>query len=352
MKTIEEIRAEIEILADAVPVEGMAWLQSGITAAGIDALSLPPLRYLVPNVLPEGLNILAGRPKIGKSWLALDFALAVAYGGRAVGSLLVEKAAVLYLALEDGARRMQDRLRHITNEALPLGLTFFFDWPRTDDGGLERLGVWLDRNPACRFVIVDTLQKIKAQARFNANAYEADYAAMEGLQRIAIQRRVCILLVHHLRKSGGDDILDSVSGSVGITGASDAVLILERGRREADAVLHITGRDVTESRLALQFDTGRWKLLGDAEDVAISDTRRKILDALRAGPMTPKDVSEATAMPAGQVRVTLHRMAQAEQVIQGDDGRYTPCNAVTRNVTPLQHYTVTDVTPPLWEVQI
>ena len=234
--TVEKIRVEIEALADVAPVEGMKWMREGITAAAIGNLELLPLRFLIPNILPEGLNVLAGRPKIGKSWLGLDFALAVAYGGRAIGSLLVEQAAVLYLALEDGARRMQDRLRHITSEALPPGLTFFFDWPRTDDGGLERLGTWLDRNPGCRLVIVDTLQKIKAQARFNSNAYEADYAAMEGMQRLAIERRVCVLLVHHLRKSGGDDILDSVSGSVGITGASDAVLILERGRGNADAV--------------------------------------------------------------------------------------------------------------------
>lgn len=360
--TVETIKAEIEALSDAAPVEGMKWMQTGLTAAAIGALELPELRYLVPNVLPEGLNVLAGRPKIGKSWLALDFALAVAFGGYAVGALRVEQAAVLYLALEDGARRMQDRLRHITSDALPPGLTFFFDWPRTDDGGLERLGVWLDRNPACRFVIVDTLQKIKAQSRFNANAYEADYAAMEGLQRLAIERRVCVLLVHHLRKSGGDDILDSVSGSVGITGASDAVLILERGRREADAVLHITGRDVTESRLALQFDAGRWKFLGDVEDVAISDTRRKILNALADGPLTPKEIADATGITHGNARAILGKMQSDQQVIRGEDHKYAALTGNSVNSNTPQLLTVQTCecvngvnalsTPPAYEVTI
>ncbi len=336
---------QIESLADSAPIAGRDWMKSALTAAEIGAMELPELRFLIPGILPEGLNILAGRPKIGKSWLSLDFALAVAYGGRAVGSLLVEKSAVLYLAMEDGTRRMKDRLRHITRDDLPDGLTFFFEWPRTDEQGLERLDAWLAANPACRFVIIDTLQKIKARTRFNVNAYDGDYAALEGLQRLAINRRVCILLVHHLRKAAGDDILDSVSGSTGLTGYADAVLILERGRGNADAVLHVTGRDVSEQRLALQFEGGRWQLLGDAVEHAVSDTRRKILDTLAAGPMTPKELAETTGVNHGNIRVLLGKMVEAGQINKTEDHRYAALTVNSINsYTPSQPELLTVLT--------
>ncbi len=388
-KPLAAIRDELQRMIDAAAADYESaapdWMDEGMTAAALGGLNIPPIHYLIENTLPEGLNLLAGRPKIGKSWMALDLALAVAYGGRAIGAIPVQEAAVLYLALEDGPRRMKDRLQIVSGgEPLPDGLACFFDWPKMDEGGLSRLDEYLRRNHACRFVIVDTLQKVKGRPGFNSNAYESDYAALSGLQRLALDRRACILLVHHLRKSGGDDILDSVSGSVGITGAADAVLILERGRGDADAVLHVTGRDVTESRLALRFDGGRWTLLGDAEEHSISDTRRKILDVLQSGPMPPKEISEATEIQLGTVRVTLSRMADAQQVARAEDGKYTACNAVTpvtlapkvasinnlkhntpaaHTVTPpaqsvtalqaLQRNTVTHITPPyVWEAEV
>jgi 5S rRNA maturation endonuclease (ribonuclease M5) len=359
---IDAIRDELQSIIDAAPEFITAepdWMAKGISAAALGKMEVSPIRYLIKNMLPEGLCLLVGRPKIGKSWLGLDMALAVARGGRAIRTTAVEKSDVLYLALEDGERRMKNRLETISSDVeLPGELNVFFDWPKMDEGGLTRLDEYLRRNPGCRFVIIDTLQKVKGKPGFNSNAYESDYAALSGLQRLALDRCACILLIHHRRKSGGDDILDSVSGSVGITGAADAILILERGRGDADAVLHITGRDVLESRLALQFAGGQWSLLGDVEEYAVADTRRKILEVLQSGPMLPKEISKVTGINSQAIRTTLYRMVSDQQITRGGDGRYTAPvtrNAVTRNassdmtVTSLPRNAVTDVTPYLWE---
>ena len=82
------------------------------SAADLLALTLPEPKWAVAGLLPAGFSVLAGKPKLGKSWLGLDIALAVALGGVALGSIHVSQGDVLYLALEDTTRRLQTRIRN------------------------------------------------------------------------------------------------------------------------------------------------------------------------------------------------------------------------------------------------
>ena len=216
-----------------------------VTAADLMATELPPVRWGVRGVLPEGVTLLAGKPKLGKSWLALGLCVAVAAGGVALGTRQVEQGDVLYLALEDNRRRLQKRLGKMLCGPAPEGLEIATAWPKLDEGGVEALGAWLGEHPEARLVAVDTLAKIRPRTR-GQNVYQDDYAALEELLPLAAEHEVAIVVVHHTRKMAAADPLDEISGSTGLTGGVDGVLVLKRDRGKADAVLHVDGRDIEE----------------------------------------------------------------------------------------------------------
>jgi hypothetical protein len=245
----------------------------------------------------------------------------------ALDKINVERGEVLYLALEDPPRRLQRRLELILrDEPAPDGLFIETVWPRLLEGGCDLLDAWLDEHPDCRLVVVDVFAKVKGVVVGDVNRYEADYGAMASLKTIADAHGVAILVVHHTRKASADDYIDSVSGTQGLAGAADAVLVLSRSRGSADAKLHVTGRDIEEAEYAMQFNTaaGCWSLLeGPAEEYEVSDSRRRILVHLREnGPRSPKQLSDELGLDHDAVRQTVSRMARDEQIATDGDGLY------------------------------
>jgi hypothetical protein len=310
-----------EAMAEALPKP--MW-RSSWTAIDIMLYKFPEPRFAVPGLIAEGLNILAGAPKLGKSWFALNIAAAVAYGGLALDAVSVEQGEVLYLALEDTPRRLQSRLRMVLcGEHAPAGLYFETAWPVLLDGGSELLEEWLTAHPRCRLVVIDVFAKVRGVSNPNVDQYEADYAAMTTLKTIADKHTVAIIVVHHTRKAQGADWLDEVSGTQGLSGAADAVLVLSRSRGSADATLKITGRDVEEAEHAMRFDAtaGVWALLdGPADEYTLGATRRALAQHLREhGQSTPKLVAAALDLEHELVKKTLRRMASDEQI--GTDGQ-------------------------------
>ncbi len=114
-----------------------------------------------------------------------------------------------------------------------------------DKGGADRIAKWLSNAEHPRLVIVDVFAKVRGTST-SSSAYDADYEAMGRLKRLADEHDVALLLVHHTRKQAAEDFLSTVSGTNGIAGAADTLLLLSRGRTSADATLQITGRDVEE----------------------------------------------------------------------------------------------------------
>jgi hypothetical protein len=299
------------------------------TAAGTELLAraFPTPRMAVAGLLQEGVTVLAGRPKLGKSWMALGLSLAVAAGEPALGALAVEHGGALYLALEDGERRLQGRLQAaLAGRAMPAGWEYAVQWPALDAGGLDALEGWLAARPDARLVVIDTLKRVRPRETAGS-LYGQDYDAIAPLADLARQRRLSVLVVHHTRKSAAEDALDLISGSTGLTAAADAALVLQRARGEAEATLTVTGRDLEERELALRRDaaTPTWTLLGSAAEARQSKERRAVLEALAAAgrPLGPIELAAALGQAdSAAVRRLLFKLVAGGQVVQLKRGAY------------------------------
>ena len=306
----------------------MTWRDGVITAATLQSMTFPAVRYVLPGYIPEGLTILAGKPKTGKSWFALDLAIAVASGRFTLGTVKPPQDDVLYLALEDNPRRLKRRIAKILGENTPWPprLTLKTQWRRTDAGGIADIDEWAAEVENPRLVIIDTLERIRPMTNGKAQAYTSDYQAIEGLQKLAGDRGLAVLVVHHVRKMEADDPFDTISGTLGLTGAADTILVLKR--QSGSMTVFARGRDIEESETALQFnkETCRWSILGDAADVRRSSERTAILQALRgagADGMSVNEIMAATSRGNRQaLDVLLFKMKENAEIVWVKRGVY------------------------------
>ncbi|NPV73759.1 MAG: AAA family ATPase [Pelotomaculum sp.] len=297
----------------------------GVSATDLLKMDFPDPAWCVPGLLPEGLTILGGKPKIGKSWLALNLAVAVANGGKALG-VDVEPGPVMYLALEDTPRRLKSRLLSVLNGSpAPRWLHFYTSWPKLDENGLTLLEAEILRREA-RLIIIDTFQRIRPVQRGNGNIYGLDYEDVARLKQVADRCGVAMLLVHHLKKASEIDPVDMLSGSTGLSGAADAIWVLTRERGQADAILYVTGRDLEEKELALSFDpaTTTWNIMGTAQEYRMSRERREILEVLREAeePLGPKEIADLTGKPYANIKKLVYVMAKSGELKLVTRGRY------------------------------
>ncbi len=292
----------------------------------IMSTTFEPIRWVVPAYVPEGLSILAGRQKLGKTWLALDWAIAVATGGAAMGSIFCEVGDVLYIDLENGPRRIQGRINMLfpgeRNRPDLARLGRANDAPELNKGFLPALEGWRNSVLDPRLIVIDVLQRIKPSGKAGQNAYEADYDAMSNLQRWATEQRVAVVCLHHTRKGGAEDPLEALSGSNGLSACADTTLLLDRTGN--GTTLYVRGRDVEEKESALSFLSGMWSVAGDASKVHRSAERTAILVALAEATeaMSPSDIAAVTGMKNGNVRRILHSMMKAGEVQKSGLGRY------------------------------
>jgi hypothetical protein len=230
---------------------------------------MEPLKFIISGLIPQGLHILAGSPKIGKSWLALWICLQVAKGEKIWG-FETQKCQVLYLCLEDSFARIQSRLFEITEEAPPT-LHFAIISDAIGNGLEIQIENFIREHPGTGLIVIDTLQKVRKTVSSNVNPYAADYDDINVLKRIADQNNIAILLVHHLRKAADSDPLNMISGTTGIAGGADSSFILQKEKRtENAATLICTGRDIESRELLLGFnrETFLWELLKPIEAAA------------------------------------------------------------------------------------
>jgi hypothetical protein len=304
------------------------------TGKDLMAEEMPPVRWAVPGILPEGVTLFGGKPKMGKSWMALGLCIAVATGGVALGKERAEQGEVLYLALEDNKRRLRRRMEKLlVGGVAPEGLHLATEWERADAGGIEMLREFLSEHPECRLVVLDTLARFKPGGAFGKRSqYDEDRTAVDPLIPIAAEHNVAIVLVHHLREAESDDPLDMMHGSAGLTGVVDGALVLKRQRGQADAYLHIDGRDIAEpAELALRFDTeaATWTIVGDADEYRLSKGRTAIQRLLEDAdePLAPKEITaclneKGIEIKNGAVREMLSQMVKAGQVKNLSRGQY------------------------------
>ena len=228
-------------------------------------MKLPPTKFCVDTLLPQGLCILGGASKIGKSWWVLDLCVRIAKG-EPMWDLKTTAGPTLYLCLEDTLRRVQNRLLCITDE-VPPNAFFATSAGTLSDGLCEQIRNFVKEHPDTVFVAVDTFQIVRNNSI--DTSYANDYEEIRILKQLADELGICLLLVHHLRKMGDDsDPFNRISGTNGIMGALDTSIVLDREERAAeDTTFFATGRDIESQDKIIRFDkeTCRWKMQGDAD---------------------------------------------------------------------------------------
>ena len=222
-------------------------------------LEFPVRRFCIRSLLPQGLCVLGGAPKVGKSWLVLDWCIRIAKG-EPIWDMETSQGTTLYLCLEDTLQRVQHRVYCMSDEAAHNA--YFSTAVGTLADDLEaQISSFLLLHPDTVLIVVDTFQMVRGNSA--EPSYGGDYQDMQKLKRIADNYNITVLLVHHLRKQSDRDPVNRLSGPTGISGAVDAVFVLDRKERGQNAALLVcTGRDVEYRELELRFSKERcvWDL--------------------------------------------------------------------------------------------
>lgn len=266
--------------------------------------------WVMEDFIPCGLTLIAGDPKIGKSWLGLDIALHVSLGTPFWG-FATAKGTVLYLCLEDTFNRVQARLQHLVDEAND-NLCCVVAARRIGTGLIEQMHSFADAHDDLRMVIIDTFQTVRTSS--NQSIYSADYDDMGALKAFADERKLATLVIHHTRKMGDGDVFNTISGSNGLMGCADETMVLKRkARGSSAATLSITGRDVKDQEFSVRFNDCRWELVEKVSDEelearAVPDSIHSVISFMLDG---VADVWEGTAselialIDCGEIRANV-----------------------------------------------
>lgn len=312
----------------------------------------PEQRWAVEDLIPEGVTILAGKAKSGKSWAALSLALSVADGTPAFDRFPAEQGEVLYLALEDNPRRMQQRVRKLLSgrDRMPNGLlTIECQWPTIEEGGMEELDGWLSDHTNPRLVVIDVMR------RFNpiGYSYSKDSDKIEQLGAMALRHHCAIIAVMHMYKGPGvsattPDWMDKVQGSVGVTGAAQAIIGLSRERGSENGLLRVTGKDVQEQDVKMVYNAerGTWIAAStvDCEATVMSDERSQIFDTITANPgATAPEAAKTMGKTYNNVRHLMWAMVAQDQLKRVGAHYYTPAQCQAMKITPDPQLAFTEV---------
>lgn len=243
---------------------------ASIAASDLQTAKIDPPEWLIPDVLPQGLAILCASSKVGKSWMAMQMCLAISRGKEFL-DYASNQAGCLYLALEDGIFRLKDRLNKVLDGGkAPSNFYLSIKANGLDGGLIKQLDEEFEEHPDIKLIIIDTLQKVRGSAKKDEIAYATDYRELGALKEYADNKRICIFLVHHLRKMADEnDVFNMISGSNGIMGVCDTIFIIyKKKRQDENAVLFMTGRDIRQQDVVVHFDETkyRWEMVGTAEE--------------------------------------------------------------------------------------
>ena len=295
-----------------------------VTAKDIQSKEIPPINWAIENLIPEGLTLLTGRPKAGKSFMAFDMALAITQGEKFLNKFPTVKGKVLYIPFEDNERRIQNRLNDLLQGGeAPPDLLFpselFF--PKIDQEGVDVLEEILQQTKDLRLIIIDTFGAAISDGFNNLGLnFKDDYGFMSKFQKLALEFQVGILLIHHTRKLTSENVFDEVVGSTGVTASPDTLLML---RKTSDRVqFHITGRDIKESIYEVSFDSDcfKWEILSEDFLFAYTADRQQIIDLFESDPtkeLQIKDIAELTGKTRAAISQIIRKMKQSGEIQSG-----------------------------------
>ena len=290
-----------------------------IKASDLCKLEIEPKKWIVDNMIPEGLSMLVAASKIGKSWMVLQLGIAVSSGEEFLNEQ-THQSSVLYYALEDSDERMIGRLNILCKEKpKPTNLFIQLETKTLDTGLMEELEHRVKEIPNLKLIIIDTFQMIRGQAKKNETAYSFDYRELVLLRRFCAENHIAILLIHHARKMlDENDVFNMINGSNGVLGALDNAYFIYKKKRtakEEPSTLTQTGRDVfTIERLIQKSDTeGKWTKVGSPEEEAERRKREKVDNS----PVTKTILALLKAQPSGWTGTTRDFIKASLEILGG-----------------------------------
>lgn len=241
-----------------------------ISANALQLKEIPELKCIVDNLIYQGLTTISSQPKMGKSWLSLDLCLSVAKGTQFL-IFDTNKTTCLYLALEDSERRLKNRLNTLLNgEQAPDNFFFATESYKMDSGLLEQLKIEIEKHPDIGLIVIDTLQKVRKMNKSSTSVYADDYDEISSIKKFADNNHIAIVLIHHNRKENyTSDPFLNMSGSNGISGSADTMIVITKEKRESkEAKFSVTGRDVLAVDLIIYFDENscKWNYVSSQEE--------------------------------------------------------------------------------------
>ena len=286
-----------------------------VNARELQTMELKPINWIIQDLLPEGLLILAGRPKIGKSFLALNMSLAISKGGYALGYFKANQNSVLYLPYEDNYRRLQDRINrmlaeeHYSEAPSNLFIPKDCDFPKMTLEGIDSLGKILDDIKEIKLVVIDTLGRaIVRNNKRNSNQFQDEYDFGASLQKIALQRHISILLIHHTTKQKYEDVFDQVLGTTGLTASPDSLMLLGKDSNK-DFILSITGRDIEGKEYSVKFQNCIWTVESEKGKTTTPE-REEIISLFKEldRTLTTKEIAEQLGKKESNISKMLGKM--------------------------------------------
>lgn len=323
----QQIEAEDKASRPPMVIRDGSWL---------NAYQPPPITWAVPQLIPEGMALVAGSVKMGKSWLVLGICLTLASGAQPLGTLEPGPVRpVLYLALEDSDRRMKERCAELGYAMVPEAFSYTTECQR--EAVTDEIWAWLVRWRGWRpVVIVDTWGKVVSPTMRGETTYERDYRLSgQVATMVKAEPGSSVIINAHTRKQGAEDWVEMISGTLGISGGADTLMLLARKRGASEATLHVTGRDVEEADYALD-GFPRWAMAGGsmaaaatmaermAQTSRLSDRSVAILDFVNAAgrPVMTAEVALAVGITTDSASTYLGRLNKSGSVLKLERGKW------------------------------
>jgi len=243
-------------------------------------------KWYVEPFLPEGLTVLAGKPKLGKSFFALSLGISIARGFKFMRHFNCEQSTVYYIPYEDSFARISRRIKvMLKGKFIPEKFIVAPDphlFPKLTEGGLEMLKSIIINRPDVGVIIIDTFGRFVNKSRYGNLSFQEDYDLLSELQSLAIKKHVSILLIHHTTKAETNDVFDSMQGTMGIIASPDSLIVMKR--KDGFTEMHIRGRDFEDKTYSIDFDSKKlkWQLKGDIRENGLSKQAVELLNIFKS----------------------------------------------------------------------
>ncbi len=301
-----------------------------ISAEELQKKEIIPLKWIVKDLLPEGLTILAGSPKHGKSLLAMNVAIAAAMGKPLMNKFETSQGKILFLPFEDGERRFQKRINDISkgyslaNAPKDLLIPKNFNFPELNAAALGLIEKFIDQYDI-QLVVIDTLARAIPAKKISQNYnYLSDYQMMKNYQQLATKKRISIIMIHHTRKMKAENVFDEISGTRGITGASDVNMVLEKNVLES--TLHIQGRDIEDKiyKLNLSKDNFIYTFSSEGDLERKTPEQQSILSTFNQDyekELKPNEIAKMIGKEDTNIRPTISKLHTMGLLVQDSYGK-------------------------------